>query len=535
MIIGKICIHNYKIFKDITIPLNDDTNIFVGDNDSGKTTILEAISIVMSGKINGVNISSRFSLDWFNHDVRKEYIEKISKGLSPAPPEIYIETYLKYQNDSDVFINNYQGTNNSKHEDTLGVKVLMHLNNQYSDTYKDLLTKGKIDDIPIELYQISYYNFAVPDYYTNKTCKKIAFIDTTKKDYGIVLNRFVSSSISVLLTDQDRTDLRLAYRANRSEFKNSEVVKKLNSNINSNDSLKGRKVSLDLRENDIDGWKNEMSISLSQIPLENAGFGTQNIVKTELFLEQNSDVDMLSIEEPENNLSYSNMSQLISELAKNNKQLFISTHSSYVANKLGLKHLQLVYNSTVIPFNGLDEDAYRYFLKLPGYNTLRMLLSKHIILVEGPADELIVQRAYLDNYGKLPIEDGIDVMAVGGVAFKSYCELAKLINKEITLVTDNDGDFKNAKNKYSKYNSFVKICVEDDDSLSTLEPSVANSNKADFETFKEIVYQGSDIKKRNYESIVDFMIKNKTEWSLRVFLSNTNISYPRYILEAIGK
>ena len=229
------------------------------------------------------------------------------------------------------------------------------------------------------------------------------------------------------------------------------------------------------------------------------------------------------------------MSKLISELAKNNKQLFISTHSSYVANKLGLKHLQLVYNSTVIPFNGLDEDAYRYFLKLPGYNTLRMLLSKHIILVEGPADELIVQRAYLDNYGKLPIEDGIDVMAVGGVAFKSYCELAKLINKEITLVTDNDGDFKNAKNKYLKYNSLVKICVEDDDSLSTLEPSVANSNKANFETFKEIIYQGSDIKKRNYESIVDFMIKNKTEWSLRVFLSDINISYPRYILEAIGK
>ena len=290
-----------------------------------------------------------------------------------------------------------------------------------------------------------------------------------------------------------------------------------------------------LRENDIDGWKNEMSVSLSQIPLENVGFGTQNIVKTELFIEQNSKVDVLSIEEPENNLSFSNMSKLVSELTNNCKQLFVSTHSSYVANKLGLKNLQLVNNSTVIPFNDLDDDAYNYFLKLPGYNTLRMLLSKTIILVEGPADELIVQRAYLDNFGKLPIENGIDVMAVGGVAFKSYCELAKLINKNIVLVTDNDGDYKSVQSRYSKYNSFVKICAEENDSIHTLEPSVANSNKGDFDTFKDIIYFGNDSTKKDYNDIVDFMEKNKTLWSLRIFLSLWMKSGTRVISAGVSR
>ena len=83
-------------------------------------------------------------------------------------------------------------------------------------------------------------------------------------------------------------------------------------------------------------------------------------------------------------------------------------------------------------------DTYNYFLKLPGYNTLRVILAHKAILVEGPADELILQRAYIDCYGKQPIENGVDVIAVDGLAFQRYCELASLVHKSITIVTDND-------------------------------------------------------------------------------------------------
>lgn len=50
MIIHKLKIINYKLFQNITIEMNDDINIFVGENDSGKTTILEALSMVLTGK-----------------------------------------------------------------------------------------------------------------------------------------------------------------------------------------------------------------------------------------------------------------------------------------------------------------------------------------------------------------------------------------------------------------------------------------------------------------------------------------------------
>ena len=89
----------------------------------------------------------------------------------------------------------------------------------------------------------------------------------------------------------------------------------------------------------------------------------------------------------------------------------------------------------------MPKETYEYFLKLSGYDTLRLILAKSIILVEGPTDELIIQKAYLDKYNTLPIYNGIDIMAVGGLAFKNYCNLAKISEKKIFITTDNDGNY----------------------------------------------------------------------------------------------
>lgn len=535
MIIDKLLIKNYKIYKDINIHLNEDVNIFVGENDSGKTTILEALSMVLTGKLNGSAILTRLNPDWFNYTVRKKYKDSLDTHTPSELPIIIIEAYFGKLNENDLQLKNFEGSNNTLRESAIGVKVEIKFNDEYSDTYKQLLNEKRVGDIPVELYKVEFRSFANPDYYINSTTKKVAFIDATKKDYGTVLNRFVSTSISEYLTDKEKTNLRIAYRGNRREFTESEAVNSLNSKIQSEYNFRNKVLSVNLRENEIDSWKNEMSLSLDEIPFENTGFGTQNIVKAEMFLQQNSDVDVLIIEEPENNLSFTNMSILISKLSENqNKQLFISTHSSFVANRLGLNHLYLVANEDTKPFKDLSKDTYEYFLKLPGYNTLRLLLANNIILVEGPADELIVQRAYLDAYEKLPIQDGIDVMAVGGVAFKRYCELAKLINKNITVVTDNDGNIESLKKGYKEYADILTLCYEENETLNTLEPSVLFTNKAYFENLKKIIYKGTDIKTKTYETLCDFMEKNKTQWSMRVFQSEKKINYPKYINKAIG-
>lgn len=533
--ISKLKIINYKLFQNVIIEMNDTMNIFVGENDSGKTTILEALSMVLTGKIGGSNIANRVNLDWFNTNVRKGFIEAIKAGNTPALPTIEIEAYFSAPDKDEISTKVYKGTNNSLHEDTEGVKVEILFDTQYSTVYKQLLSDGKIKDIPIEYYKVNFRSFAIPEYYAQTTAKKVASIDTTKRDYGPVLSRFVSGSINEYLTEEDMTELRHAYRANRHEFTDNQAVKRLNEKLQQSHSFDGKVITLNLRESGIDEWKGDMSISLDGIPLENSGLGTQNMFKSEIFLLQNSDVDILIIEEPENNLSYANMSVLISKLSESKeKQLFISTHSSFVANKLGLQYLHLVANNGIIPFKMLSQDTYDYFLKLPGYNTLRILLANHAILVEGPADELIVQRAYIDNYGKQPIEAGIDVVTVDSLAFQRYCELSSLIKKPITIVTDNDGNVQKVKERYKKYGELVTLCVESDNSLNTLEPSVLAVNLDNFEEFKAIVYYGKDIESRDIESIKNFMLGNKTEWSMRVLTSKKRIKYPTYILEAIG-
>ena len=510
--ISKLKIINYKLFQNVIIEMNDTMNIFVGENDSGKTTILEALSMVLTGKIGGSNIANRVNLDWFNTNVRKGFIEAIKAGNTPALPTIEIEAYFSAPDKDEISTKVYKGTNNSLHEDTEGVKVEILFDTQYSTVYKQLLSDGKIKDIPIEYYKVNFRSFAIPEYYAQTTAKKVACIDTTKRDYGPVLSRFVSGSINEYLTEEDMTELRHAYRANRHEFTDNQAVKRLNEKLQQSHSFDGKVITLNLRESGIDEWKGDMSISLDGIPLENSGLGTQNMFKSEIFLLQNSDVDILIIEEPENNLSYANMSVLISKLSESKeKQLFISTHSSFVANKLGLQYLHLVANNGIIPFKMLSQDTYDYFLKLPGYNTLRILLANHAILVEGPADELIVQRAYIDNYGKQPIEAGIDVVTVDSLAFQRYCELSSLIKKPITIVTDNDGNVQKVKERYKKYGELVTLCVESDNSLNTLEPSVLAVNLDNFEEFKAIVYYGKDIESRDIESIKNFMLGNKTE------------------------
>jgi putative ATP-dependent endonuclease of OLD family len=74
-----------------------------------------------------------------------------------------------------------------------------------------------------------------------------------------------------------------------------------------------------------------------------------------------------------------------------------------------------------------------------GYDTLRVVLAKRVILVEGPSDELIVQRAYRDAHGCLPIEDGVDVINVRGLSFARFLDIAKPLGKRVGVLTDNDG------------------------------------------------------------------------------------------------
>ena len=171
-------------------------------------------------------------------------------------------------------------------------------------------------------------------------------------------------------------------------------------------------------------------------------------------------------------------------------------------------------------------------MKLPGYDTLRLILSKQSVLVEGPSDELIVQRAYKDKYGKLPLENGVDVISVGALAFKRFLEIAALLSLEVRVVTDNDGDVEALESRYEQYLNGTyqpsRYATTAMASARTLEPQLLKANSR--ERLNAIL--GTD--HQDDATLLKYMGRNKTDCALKMFESNETWDIPEYIAKAIG-
>lgn len=217
-------------------------------------------------------------------------------------------------------------------------------------------------------------------------------------------------------------------------------------------------------------------------------------------------------------------------------------HSSFVANKLGLENLILLSGDNCCSMQSLKKETFEFFKKVAGYDTLRLILCKKSILVEGDSDELVVQRAYMDTHeGRLPIQDGIDVMTVGGVTFKRYLEIAQTLNKETAVVTDNDGNIEAVKKKYKEYEEIqcIHICVDEvvdtgdlklsgkDFNYNTLEPKILKENGR--EAMNNIFGTNYDTDDEMHK----YMHAHKTDCAIAIFESATKIKYPEYIMRAI--
>jgi putative ATP-dependent endonuclease of the OLD family len=223
---------------------------------------------------------------------------------------------------------------------------------------------------------------------------------------------------------------------------------------------------------------------------------------------------------------------LISDIAqrRGERQLLITTHSSFVLNKLGLESVILFQRDENMTLKDLTPETQEYFMRLPGHDTLRLILARRSILVEGPSDELILQAAFRKVYGKMPLEAGVDVISVRSLAFKRFLEIAVLLKKQVAVVTDNDGSVNVLTNKYQDYAARpnIKIHYDLDENSPTLEPQLlkANGRKA-IEKILDKDFLGD-------AELLEHMRNNKTDTALRFFTTTEPWTVPQYILDAIN-
>ncbi|MGK0176007.1 MAG: putative ATP-dependent endonuclease of OLD family [Ulvibacter sp.] len=537
MTIEKVNIENYKCFEGkFSIDFNQGLNILVGDNEAGKSTILEAINLALTGMLGGRYLKYELSQYLFNNKIVSQYVNGIKNGTNPHLPHISIEVFFK-GDDHPTF----EGNGNSEKTKKSGIVYKIEFNPEYQSEYESFIANAKtIETIPIEYYRVICISCARELVTPRSIPIKSVLIDSTSTKYQNGSDVYLSRIIQNDLDDNEKVQLSQAYRKMKESFMEDSSIQAINLKLNSKEikpSEKNLTVSVDLSTQN--SWETTLMTYLEEVPFHQIGKGEQCIIKTNLALghKKSKEANLILLEEPENHLSHTKLNELVTNIVDGciGKQLIISTHSSFIANKLGLENLLLLNDFKVARLSKLSKDTYKFFKKLPGYQTLRLLLCRKVVLVEGNSDELIFQRAYMDKHeGHLPIEDGIDVVSVN-LTFLRFLEIANMVNQPVAVITDNDGNFaENITKKYKDYeeHTHIKIFADKDEKLNTLEPQFVEANIDQLTALRTVL----KITKKAYpevKNINKYMIGNKTEWALKVFESEMKVNYPKYMLNAV--
>ncbi|BCS84114.1 ATP-dependent endonuclease [Prevotella herbatica] len=517
--ITKIKLHNFKKFKDLTFDVNPDINILIGDNESGKSTILQAIDLVARGSRTRVENIGLERL--FNIETILEYMDIDIANRDPTSlPEMYVELYFSNQSNPSL-----EGTNNSISRLCSGIRLRCIPNDDYSQQITQLL-KNPNASFPLEFYSIMFDTFAGESFnaYTKKL--KSLFIDNSNIGSPFAMREYVNDIYHSQLTDLQRVNTRHAYKDSKIQFQ-VQTLAQYNALISP--------YNFAIRESADDNIETDITLLENEIPLENKGLGTQCFIKTKLSMNRAlNSIDTVLIEEPENHLSHTKMLELI-ELIRNaqNRQLFISTHSDLIATRLNMRKCLLLNSSSanIINLAALPKDTADFFMKAPDNNMLQFVLAQKSILVEGDAEFILMDGLYKRTITKELSSSGIGVISVDGKCFKRYLEIAKLLQNKVAVITDNDHDYTaNITNNYSDYinNQFANIRIYSDTNNTryTFEMCIYEDNEA----ICDSEFQTPDRRL----TTIDYMLKNKADAAFKLLKNSIDtLAVPQYIQDAI--
>lgn len=527
--IEKIKIHGYRKFKDLTVTPNAGINILVGDNESGKSSLIEAITLALTGRINGRSAQEELNPHWFNHELLESFFQSRQQGNRCAAPTISIELFLK---DLDE-LQKLNGANNSEVPTAAcpGLRLTVEPNPEYLEEIEaHFATTSKL--VPVDYYQIVWRSFADIDLTLKPRVISSATIDSRTIRTSSGVDYHLQQILSEHIEPAEKASIGSAYRGVK-ESMTDEHLKVINSKIANLDSaLNSETISLAMDQSSRNSWESIVVPYVDGVPFAMSGLGQQVTAKISLAMSRSvGSKKIVMIEEPENHLSHTSLNKLIfriSKLADPAQQLFISTHNSFVLNRLGLDSLLLISNGIVRQFAEISKETTEYFQKLPGFNTLRVVLAAKVVVVEGPSDEIVFERFYVDTFQKRPMDDGIDVISMGSVSPSRYLELCHVLLKDCAAIRDNDGT--EAQNIVAPLLHYLdeahrRIFFGASGAGNSLEQQIAGCN--DELTLRSVLGLGEDV------DLERWMVSNKTETAIRIATSSISLNIPSYLKEAI--
>lgn len=517
--IEKMHIEGLKKFERLDIAFNPNMNIIVGENEAGKSTILEAIKIVLNQMYK--NADKSILKELFNTDMVDKFKKNPDVGTLPY---ILIEITLHLEA-KDKNAEYFYGENNLAKKEAFGIRFECRFDEELGNGLSAEIRNGKI---PYEYYSFRWTAFSGLPYVTVKRPLESIAIDTSESDATSSFNYFNRSLFNSSYTEEEKLVAKNSFRDNLNEaFKAlnlSEIDAKRTFGINYKKVI----------------FEAILSVYEDDISLENKGSGMESLIKTQIALDKKkSKLDVILLEEPENHLCHINLQKMLYEISKREEesQIIVTTHNNLIASRLNLKNVIWITNTEALSLSNVDNQVADFFVKADGNAFLQMLLSNRIIFVEGATEYILLPYIYQKITGRTVEEDGVSVISCNGISYKHYLKISQGTNKRIAVITDNDKkqdriDKMRSENlNNEEYNIFMDADVDN----WTWEVCLYNLNKLILDKHISVkddanyLVHGMDCGSK----VLGKMLNNKVEIAYYLLKKQIDFEIPQYVKDAI--
>ena len=503
---------NYKKFASYEIKLNERFNILIGDNEAGKSTILSAVDLVLSGSRNKLDTLGLENV--FNKQAIRDFMN--SGKEYEKLPIMQIQLFI-----SEIDDPYFNGENNSEHRSCDGIRMRCIPDEALSMEIKDIIEQPG-DDFPFEYYTVIFETYAGSYYSGAKKPLRWVIIDTAANNNEYATREYIKNMYESILEGHEKASHSFEYRKAKDKY-SLEALHGINDRIEYKFGIKNSSKA---------NLETDLTVIEDGVSIENKGKGRQCFVKASFALAKHKKgQDIILIEEPENHLSHVNMKKLIRNIElSEQKQLVITTHNPLICSRLDLRNVHIIEASLAKPvsLNDISEGSAKYFMKAPDSNILEFILSHSVILVEGDAEYILFEEFYKTIKLAYPETEDVHIISVNGTGFKNYIELAKKLDKRVAIIRDNDGNYEtNCVNNYTDYcDTNIKIFADTNNDRYTLEVCIFKDNQ---EICNELFS-----KNRRTLSVLEYMTNNKTETAFELLTKKSkSLVIPEYIREAI--
>lgn len=429
---------------DLNLDFNAGINVLIGENDSGKTAIIDAIRIVLKTqdyewyRVKSEDFfknSKRFRIELrfekLTNNEAKNFIEWLSFKKIEGKDEKEFFLRLIYdveRTDSRIFASDVCAGSDDKGypltaeaRDFLRVTYLKPLRDAENE-----LASGRFSRLSSILFSSAVF----------KNGEQTTELETKIKDF----NNFVESFFS----DTEKEGHKIK------EILDEYLAKFIDNNA---------EASFKFSTTDVKSILAKLDLAIKDVV--NPGLGSLNrlYMAAELLNLKRDNWDGVRlglIEELEAHLhpqaQLKVIESLIDSCSKNNIQFILTTHSPNLASKMDLENLILCSNNNCYPlgveYTNLDKNDYIFLQKFLDVTKCNLFFAKGLIFVEGWAEQIILPSLveFLKEkkiISKTLTEAGVSIINVGNTAFLRYAKIFQRkdlseIGIPIAIITDSD-------------------------------------------------------------------------------------------------